>query len=559
MTVSAEQFQHWLKSREDEHLEFKEAKESYSYDKLAKYCAALANEEGGVIILGISSQIPRKVVGSRAFRNLTKTKAHLTEELHLRIEAEELPHPDGRVVVFHVPSRPIGIPIAYKGTYWMRRGEELVPMTEDMLRRIFAETTPDYSATLCSDATLEDLDPDAIEWFRRAWRRKSGNSAIDDLSVEQLLADSELIIDGKITYAALILLGKERSLGRHLSQAEVIYEYRSSEESIECAQRKEYRKGFFLYLDELWKLINAPERNPIQPIRQGLFVFDVPTFNEFAVREAILNAVSHRDYQLAGSIFVRQYPKRLEITSPGGFPPGVTADNLLWRQYPRNRRIAETLARCGLVERSGQGADRIYKACIEEGKPIPDFTGTDDYQVSISLSGQIRDPQFVQYLQEIATERSSPFSTEDLLVLHFVSQEEPIPERLKPRLHALLEEGAIERVGRGRGVRYLLSRRYYRMIGRGGTYTRRRGLDKETNKALLLKHINDNQDRGSPLRELREVLPMLSRNQVQGLLRELKAAGQVHKRGRTRGALWFPGPGDPHAEHGDKTSKSKKQ
>jgi len=425
----------------------------------------------------------------------------------------------------------------------MRRGEELVPMTEDMLRRIFAETTPDYSAMPCPNATLGDLDPNAIEWFRHAWRHKSGNSTIDNLSVEQLLADSELTIDGAVTYAALILLGTKRALARYLPQAEVVFEYRTSEDSISYAQREEYREGFFLYLDDLWELINAPERNPIQPIRQGLFVFDVPTFNEFAVREAILNAVSHRDYQLAGSIFVRQYPKRLAITSPGGFPPGVTAGNLLWRQYPRNRRIAEALARCGLVERSGQGADRMYKACIEEGKPVPDFTGTDDYQVSISLLGQISDPQFVQYLQEIAAERSSPFSTEDLLVLHFVSHEEPIPEHLKPRLHALLEEGAIERVGHGRGVRYLLARRYYRMIGRGGTYTRRMGLDKETNKALILKHINDNQDKGSPLHELLEVLPMLSRSQVQRLLRELKASGQVHKRGRTRGALWFPGSG----------------
>lgn len=547
MTVSAEQFQRWLTSQEDEHLEFKEAKKSYSYEKLVKYCTALANEGGGTIILGISSKIPRQIVGSRAFLNLTKTKAHLTEELHLRIEAEELLHPAGRVVVFRVPSRPLGRAIAYKGTYWMRRGEELVPMTEDMLRRIFAETTPDYSATICPDATSEDLDPDAIEWFRRAWQRKSRNSAIDDLSVGQLLTDSELTVDGAITYAALILLGTESALARYLPQVEVIFEYRASDDSIGYAQREEYRRGFFLYLDDLWELINS--HNDIQPIRQGLFVFDVPTFNEFAVREAILNAVSHRDYRLAGSIFVRQYPKRLEIISPGGFPPGVTPDNLLWRQYPRNRRIAETLARCGLVERSGQGADRIYKTCIEEGKSVPDFTGTDDYQVSITLSGQIRDPQFVQYLQEIAAERSSPFSTEDLLVLHLISREETIPEHLKPRLPALLEEGAIERVGRGRGVRYLLARRYYRMIGKGGTYTRKKGLDKETNKALLLKHINDNQDRGSPLHELLDVLPMLSRNQVQRLLRELKAAGQVHNRGRTRGARWFPGPGAPDVEH----------
>ena len=98
-----------------------------------------------------------------------------------------------------------------------------------------------------------------------------------------------------------------------------MFEYRSSEASVQFQQRKEFREGFFLFDDELWKTINL--RNEMQHYQEGLFVWDIQTFNEKVVREAILNAVSHRDYRLHGSVFIRQYPKKIEIVSPGGFPP----------------------------------------------------------------------------------------------------------------------------------------------------------------------------------------------------------------------------------------------
>ena len=99
------------------------------------------------------------------------------------------------------------------------------------------------------------------------------------------------------------------------------------------------------------------------------------------VREAVLNAVSHRDYRHGGSIFVRQYSRRIEIVSPGGFPAGITPENVLRQQNPRNRRIAEVLGKCGLVERAGQGFDRIFRECIQQSKPLPDFSHTDDHFV----------------------------------------------------------------------------------------------------------------------------------------------------------------------------------
>jgi len=538
MSVTLDRLKAWMEAKEDEHLEFKEAKNHYEFDNLVKYCVALANEGGGRMILGVTNKKPRLVIGSEAFKDLERTKAGLVERLRLRIDAEELQHPNGRVLIFEVPQRPIGMPIQQGGAYWMRSGDSLVPMTPDQLQRIFAEAGPDFSAELCPGATISDLDPAAIRRFREMWRRKSGNESLDQFSDEQLLTDAELSLDGSLTYAALILFGTRQALGRYLSQAEVIFEYRSSEASIPYQQRKEYRQGFFLYDDDLWNTINL--RNEVQHYQEGLFVWDITTFNEVVVREAILNAVSHRDYRLGGSVFVRQFPRKIEIVSPGGLPPGITVENILWRQSPRNRRIAEVFAKCGLVERSGQGANRMFEECIRESKPRPDFTGTDEYQVSVTLRGEVEDPRFLRFLEQVGQETQVSFTTQDLLVLDWVHREQPVLHEFRDRLTTLRDQGIVEVIGRGRGTRYILSRRFYGFLGKKGVYTRKRGLDRETNKTLLDKHIRENQKEGSRFEELHQVLPSLSRNQLQSLLRELKAEGRICNTGRTRGARWFP-------------------
>lgn len=138
--MTLDQLQDLLGSRENEHLEFKEAKSSFEFEELVNYSVALANEGGGRMVLGVANKQPRKVVGSQAFQDLERTKLGLMERLHLRVDAEALQLPEGRVVVFQVPPRPIGMPIQYKGAYWMRSGESLVPMTPDQLKRIFEES-----------------------------------------------------------------------------------------------------------------------------------------------------------------------------------------------------------------------------------------------------------------------------------------------------------------------------------------------------------------------------------------------------------------------------------
>ena len=541
MNSTEDQLHSWMAGRECEHLEFKEAKTGYEADKLTQYCCAFANEGGGHIILGVTDKPPRQIVGSNAFMNLEDIKSKLIQRLQIRIDIEELLTQNGRVLVFTVPSRPIGTPIQYNKVYWMRRGEELVAMTPDMLKRIFNEGEPDFSARICSGASLSDLNNDAISHFRDLWIRKSGNGNLKNMSTEKLLNSIEVYGDNGVTYAGLILFGTSTALGKHLAQAEVIFEYRSSHITGPAQQRIEYREGFFSFYNNLWDTINL--RNDIQHFQDGLFIWDIPTFNEKAIRESILNAISHRDYRMAGSIWIKQFPRTITIASPGGFPLGITPENMLWKQQPRNRRIAEVFAKCGLVERAGQGADRIFEESIKQGKPLPNFAHTDEHEVVITLDGQVQDENFLRFLEKIGQESLATFSTEDFLVLDFIHKEQPIPaalSELKRRLKHLVDLGVIERVGQGRGAKYMLCRQYYKLSGQSGIYTRRRGLDKETNKELLLRHIKENLKTGSKLSDLCQVLPSLSKSQVQKLAKELKADGLIEFRGKTKASLWFP-------------------
>jgi len=534
-SILVDQLGEWMKGLEGEHFEFKEAKTKFSFENLAKYCCAMANEGGGRVILGVTDRRPRRVVGTRAFPQLEETRRALMEQIPLRIEALEIDHPDGRVLVFDVPPHPVGVPIKYDGVYWSRHADSLIPMSEDMLRLVFSESGHDFSADVCPGAGPEDLDSRAIEDFRRRWIEKSKNGGLAARTQKQLLCDAEVLLVDDVTYAALILFGTRAALGKFLGQAEVVFEYRSSDTAGPAQQRKEYRQGFFTFYDELWEAINL--RNDVQHYRDGLFVLDIPTFAERSVREAVLNAISHRDYQLGGNVFVRQYPRRLVLESPGGFPVGITTENILDRQSPRNRRIADVFAKCGLVERSGQGMNLIFEQSIPQGKQRPDFKGTDAYNVVLTLHGEVGDPRFVQFLEKVGRETLSSFDTHDFLVLDLVHREIPIPSSLHPRLRRLADLGVVETIGRGRGTRYLLSRRFYLMAGKQGVYTRRRGLDDETHKELLLKHLREN-PAGSALAELHQILPQLSRRKVQTLLRELRKGGRARLEGARRWARW---------------------
>lgn len=239
---------------------------------------------------------------------------------------------------------------------------------------------------------------------------------------------------------------------------------------------------------------------------------------------------------MGGSVFIRQYQDRLVIESPGGLPNGITLENILDRQLPRNRRIAEILALCGLVERSGQGMNLIYELSIKEAKQLPDFTGTDENFVTLTLNGIVLDMKMLSVINRIGNDRMETLSTGDFLTINALYHEQGVAENLKPSLKKLRELGIVEHVGRSK---YVLARNLYAVAEKAGVHTRIVGLDRDTNKELLLKHIRKNGERGTPFRELQQVLPGHSRNQIQVLMRELSAEGRIYCTGKTKAAKWF--------------------
>jgi ATP-dependent DNA helicase RecG len=200
--------------------------------------------------------------------------------------------------------------------------------------------------------------------------------------------------------------------------------------------------GFFACYDRLWELINL--RNDKQHYLERFALLPIPTFNEHVVREAILNAASHRNYQLSGSVFIRQYGDRLVIDSPGGFPRDITTENILNFQAPRNRRIAETFFRCGLVERSGQGMNLMYEYAVREAKSLPDFKGTDAFHVRLTLNGRMLNEKLVTSIKKIGEERLEQFATDDYLIIYKLFFGEKLLPEDEDRIEHLVDLGVLE-------------------------------------------------------------------------------------------------------------------
>ena len=159
MTTELQQINVWLNTpTETQNLEFKQAKTQFDNKKLYRYCIALANEGGGTLILGVTDTPPRAVVGTAAFNDTVEMASKIFKNIGFRVDIEEVIHPDGRVLVFHIPSRPVGTAYHHEGAYLMRSGEELVPMSEDQLRKIFAEGRPGWLEQI----SLDSLGPQDV-------------------------------------------------------------------------------------------------------------------------------------------------------------------------------------------------------------------------------------------------------------------------------------------------------------------------------------------------------------------------------------------------------------
>ena len=455
------------------------------------YVVALCNEKGGRLVIGMHDDFPHKVMGTQQAENaMGQLESDIYRDLGIRPDIYELFDDDNkRVLVIEVPSRPAGKVYKYEDVPLMRVGEELKPMDDKTFLSIIQEQEPDFSEQYCSEATMDDLDVNAIKIMKEKYARKQNNPSFMSISDTQALSDLKLICNGKITNAAILLVGKESSIEHFFPQAKVMLEYRKTEPQIEFNRRFVFGQPFFILIDKLWATINL--YNDSVPIREGAYIFDIPYFNEMVIRELVNNAFAHRDYRKNSEIVIKLYPARMDVINAGGFPYGVTLENLLTvPSTPRNRLLADVLAKTGIVERSGQGIDKIFLNTLAEGKAEPNYSYSDDFQVVAVLYATIKDAGFASFVQNIqqGLADDEKLTVFDMMTLCKIrdGERKNIDKDIAKRL---LDKKCIEKHGRTSGQYYTLPRCYYEMIGKEVDYSMLVDWNAEQILAVLVPYL----------------------------------------------------------------------
>lgn len=447
-----------LRERED-HIEFKEAKHNFPFAGgshtdvkerrkcVLGYIVAFANERGGRLVLGMADKIPHNVVGSDFAKDeVGQLEDEIYRRLYIRVHCEEIYDTDNkRVLVINIPSRPIGKALRFEGVPLMRVGESLREMDDQEYFSILQEQDPDFSARICNGLTLDDLSKEAIENMRNLIHEKRNKPEILTVPLNQLLSDLNLISNEGVTYAALILLGKPEVIKKYLPQNNVIVEYRVSENQARYSARQEFCEPLFTGINKIWNYINQDAINPLMHIEAFPQILNISSYTEETIREALLNSIQHRSFQMGGDIMVKISPESFQVSNSGGFPYGVNQSNVLTvNSSPRSRRLAEVIEKAGLIERSGQGVDIMYANCITEGRPMPDYSDSDDFQVTLRIESRIENTQLRKYLMRLKETRKpeEQLNTFDLITIYSIIHKNGggIYERSIKRL---LEEGII--------------------------------------------------------------------------------------------------------------------
>lgn len=537
-------------------VEFKKAEQgNFAYDGGSRvkpsdrrkcvlgYVTALCNEGGGLLVLGMEDAYPHKVVGTKQSEGrIGDLESDIYRDTQIRPHIYELYEDEvnrkGRVLVIEVPPRPVGKLFRFEDVPLMRVGEELKPMSDEMMFSILQEHEPDFSADICEGLAIEDLDVEAIRILKQKYAIKQKNPDFLTLPDAQVLSDLNLIKDGEITYAALILVGKQEVLNEKLPQASVVLEFRKSESLVPYTNRQFYGQPFYKMIDLLWHDIDL--RNDKIDVNENSYIFNIPYFNEEVIREAINNAITHRDYRRTSETVIKQYPKKMIIMNAGGFPLGVTIENLLRVQStPRNRLLADVLAKTGIVERSGQGVDKIYKNTLSEGKDEPDYSHSDPFRVELHLSAVIKDKAFAMFLdseqRELADEdRLSVF---EVMALNRI-REGKSNDVDKEMLKTLFDRGLIEKRGKTRGTYYILSKSYYEFCDNAGEYSKMDDWNASQALPIIMAHFNT--FKTAKMKDFVSVLGThMSRKQIRNMINMFVERRILSKEGVGSGTTYY--------------------
>lgn len=290
-------------------------------------------------------------------------------------------------------------------------------------------------------------------------------------------------------------------------------------------------------VDQVWNAINDPRLNRKTPVQFGTYIFDLFSLNEEVIREALLNAVAHRDYTMQSEVVVKQYQEHIVILNPGGFPKGVTLENILTvNSTPRSRLMTEVMEKTALVERSGQGVDKIFSITLSEGKAEPDYKASDAFQVTLTLSCTISDKPLHVFINRYQQSGKEPkLSVAQIITLCKVRHGHM--ESLNPAVvNQLLSMGLLVRPHHS-AKRVQLRDEFYQMVSDGLRIGTRYTTD-EVEPVLLV--LQDGEKKISDIET--PVVHLLSRGQLRGMLYRLMEDGVVVSSGKLKGTRYALSP-----------------
>ncbi len=403
---------------ENEVIEFKEAEKDYDRDKIGRYFSALSNEANlrglqyGWLVFGVNNK-ERKIVGTgyRNSKGLDTLKheigAGMTGGMSFIDIYEIFPVVDGvekRVVMFQIPAAVTAIPTGWHNQEYARDGESLVPLSEEKRERIRRQVRLDWSKRFIPNATMEHLDKAAVSIAREKYKQKMDDlhisAEVDKMSDEEFLERRKLVINGRVTNAAMLLLGNSAYDYLFESVPEASWRIYDSKEMVKDYEI--YKIPFITLGDRILKNIrNLTYR--YMPDQMTLFPMETKQYDTWVLRELLNNCIAHSDYNLGGRIYVNEFEDKLILTNPGSFiPEGI--EPILNPGYTspfyRNQLLAEAMVMFKMIDTETTGIRRVFHIQRERFFPLPDYDITSKERVEVTIYGKEINEKFTYLLHD---------------------------------------------------------------------------------------------------------------------------------------------------------------
>jgi ATP-dependent DNA helicase RecG len=490
---------------------------------------AFANNKGGTLYFGVEDN--GEVTGCDGNYDLQNIIESIYEKTRpsIFVDPEEIEYNGKKVIALTVASD--GITHATTdGRCLKRLGKNSKPFYPDEMSNRYSEIqSSDFSGRILSDSTEDDINKLEVYKLKEKLKARNPESTLADMEDIAFLRDLALVKSDsgniKLTVAGLLFVGKEQAINRLLPQAEVIYLHYSESNLEEYDARLDMKAPIISVIDRLSEKIQ--DSNRIVNVQVGLFRLEIVDFPEKVFQEALLNALSHRDYQSQGAVYVKHYPDKIVIENPGAFLDGITENNIITHpSVPRNKLIAETLQHLKYVQRTGQGVDIIFREMISSGKPFPEYKSYND-AVSLTIYSAIDDIDFVKFIANEENELSRSFSLSELMILRYLKDNRKITmfeaesliqearDQAQNACNNLKRYGLIELSGN----EYMLTAKIYDELKNSVDYTKDKAIQYIKAREMILEYIRD---RGFINNELVRELCGFSQKQARIILQRMR-------------------------------------